>query len=53
MAELIAFWNLCVNYMVKYIGAEGACDLASGEGLKKWYFLITFLNVFFLGHFAH
>ncbi len=32
--------------MVKYAGAEGAGDLASGEGLKKWYFSVTFLNVF-------
>ncbi len=33
-AESLAFWNLRVNYMVKYVGAEGACYFASGEGLK-------------------
>ncbi len=32
--------------MIKYAGAEGAGDLASDEGLKKWYFLVTFINVF-------
>ncbi len=31
VAESLAFWDLCVNYIVNYIGAEGASDLASGK----------------------
>ncbi len=48
VAESLAFGNLCVNYMVKYIGAG---DLASGEGLNN----VTFWSLFsmFLGHTAH
>jgi hypothetical protein len=37
---------------VKYVGAEGAGDLASREGFKKWFFLLKKKFSMFLGHTA-
>ncbi len=46
--RIAGFLKLFVHSMVKYIIAEGAGDLAFGEGLKRC-ILVIFLNIFFPG----
>ncbi len=47
--KLLAFWNLHINYTVKYVGANGAGNLASRE--NDILLLVTFSM--FLGHSAN
>ncbi len=51
VAESLAFRTLCVNYTVKYIGAEGTGDLTSG--LKKMVLFIFTLQSLFSKFLVH